>query len=112
MDLSRHHLVTRLEIVNNAVSLECLEIIIPIVSISIRLVVIHRMPPSKKSKLKCGTFVTEFSNYLDKLLCIRGKLIIAGDLIVWKIMTVSEGIISYTGNIRVGSTHEFSDISK
>ena len=41
-------------------SFESMEMIITIVSISIRLVVIYRMPPSKKNKLKRGTFVTEF----------------------------------------------------
>ena len=54
----RVKLVTRLEPINNAVSFESMEMIITIVSISIRLVVIYRMPPSKKNKLKRGTFVT------------------------------------------------------
>ena len=70
---------TRLEPINNAVSFESMEMIITIVSISIRLVVIYRMPPSKKNKLKRGTFVTEFSDYLEKLSCLRGNLIIVGD---------------------------------
>ena len=69
--------VTRLEPINNAVSFESMEMIITIVSISIRLVVIYRMPPSKKNKR--GTFVTEFSDYLEKLSCLRGNLIIVGD---------------------------------
>ena len=56
----RVKLVTRLETVNSAVSFESMEMIITIVSISIRLVVIYRMPPSKNNKLKRGTFVTEF----------------------------------------------------
>ena len=56
----RVKLLTRLEPINNAVSFESMEIIITIVSISIRLVVIYRMPPSKKNKLKRVTFVTEF----------------------------------------------------
>ena len=75
----RVKLVTRLETVNSAVSFESMEMIITIVSISIRLVVIDRMPPSKKNKLKRGTFVTEFSDYLEKLSCLRGNLIIVGD---------------------------------
>ena len=57
----RVKLVTRLETVNSAVSFESMEMIITIVSISIRLVVIYRMPPSKNNKLKRGTFVTELS---------------------------------------------------
>ena len=75
----RVKLVTRLEPINNAVSFESMEMIITIVSISIRLVVIYRMPPSKKNKLKRGTFVTEFSDYLEKLSCLRGNLMIVGD---------------------------------
>ena len=75
----RVKLVTRLEPINNAVSFESMEMIITIVSISIRLVVIYRMPPSKKNKLKRGTFVTEFSDYLEKLSGLRGNLIIVGD---------------------------------
>ena len=69
----RVKLVTRLETVNSAMSFESMEMIITIVSISIRLVVIYRMPPSKKNKLKHGTFVTEFLDYLEKLSCLRGN---------------------------------------
>ena len=75
----RVKLVTHLEPINKAVSFESMEMIITIVSISIRLVVIYRMPPSKKNKLKRGTFVTEFSDYLEKLSCLGGNLIIVGD---------------------------------
>ena len=75
----RVKLVTRLETVNSAVSFESMEMIITIVSISIRLVVIYRMPLSKKNKLNRGTFGTEFSDYLEKLSCFRGNLIIVGD---------------------------------
>ena len=59
----RVKLVTRLETVNSAVSFESMEMIIIIVSISIRLVVIYRMPPSKKNKLKRGTFVTDNNSW-------------------------------------------------
>ena len=41
----RVKLVTRLETVNSAVSFESMEMIITIVSISIRVVVIYRLPP-------------------------------------------------------------------
>ena len=69
----RVKLVTRLETVKSAVSFESMEMIITIVSISIRLVVIYRMPPSKKNKLKPGTFVTEFSEYLEKIIVSSSK---------------------------------------
>ena len=75
----RVKLVTRLEPINNAVSFESMEMIITIVSISIRLVVIYRMSPSEKNKLKRGKFVTKISNYIEKLSCLRGNLIIGGD---------------------------------
>ena len=56
----REKLVTCLEPINNAVLFESMDMIVAIVSISIRLVVIYRMPPLKKNKIKHGTFVTEF----------------------------------------------------
>ena len=90
----RVKLITRLEPINNAVSFESMEMIITIVSISIRLVVIYRMPPSKKNKLKRGTFVTEFLDFLEKLSCLRGNLIIVGDFLTsigWILVTVNGG---------------------
>ena len=75
----RVKLVTRLEPINNAVSFESMDMIITIVSISIRLVIIYRMPPSKKNKMKRGTFVTEFLDYIEKLSCLRGNLILVED---------------------------------
>ena len=48
----RVKLVTRLETVNSAVSFESMKMVITIESISIRLVVIYRMPPSKKEQIK------------------------------------------------------------
>ena len=47
----RVKLVTRLEPINKAVSFESMEMIITIVSISIRLVVIYRMPLFKKEQI-------------------------------------------------------------
>ena len=76
---NRVKMSTRLESVNNAISFESMEMVITIVSICIRLVVIYRMPPSKKNKLKRGTFITEFSDYVEKLSCLSGNLIIVGD---------------------------------
>ena len=37
------------------------------------------MPPSKINGLKTGTFYEEFSEYLEKLSCASGKVIILGD---------------------------------
>ena len=68
-----------LQPVNVAQLFESMEIIITIVSISIRLIVIYRMPPSKQNKIKRSTFITEFSEYVEKLSCLSCKLIIVGD---------------------------------
>ena len=37
------------------------------------------MPPSKINGLKTGTFYEEFSEYMEKLSCASGKVIILGD---------------------------------
>ena len=55
-----------LQPVNVAQSFESMEIIITTVFISIRLVVIYRMPPSKQNNIKRGTFITELSEYVEK----------------------------------------------
>ena len=56
-----------------------MELIITIASISVRLVVIYRMPPSKENKIKRSSFIAEFSDYVEKLSCLNCKLIIVGD---------------------------------
>ena len=78
----RVKLVTHLETVNSVLLFESMEMIMRIVSISITLVVMYRMPPSKKNKLNGGTFVTEFLDYLEKLLCLHRNLIIVGDFTI------------------------------
>ena len=72
-------LTTRLMPVYAAESFESMELIITIVSISIRLVIIYRMPPSKENKIKRSSFITEFADYVEKLSCLNCKLIIVGD---------------------------------
>ncbi len=72
-------LTSHLEPVNVAESFESMEMIITIVSISVRLVVIYRMPPSKQNKIKRSTFITEFSDYIEKLSCLSCNLMIVGD---------------------------------
>ena len=66
-------------------SFELMEVVLTICSVSLRLIVIYRMPPSKINGLKTGTFYEEFSEYLEKLSCARGKVIILGDfnIIFW-----------------------------
>ena len=49
------------------------------------------MPPLKKNKKKRRTFVTEFSDHLEKLSCIRGNLIVVGDFNMnWLVTSYSE----------------------
>ena len=48
-------------------------------SVSLRLIVIYRTPPSKINGLKTGTFYEEFSGYLAKLSCASEMVIIIGD---------------------------------
>ena len=62
-----------------AESFESMELIITIVSISIRLVIIYRMPPSKENKIKRSSFITDFADYVEKLSCLNCRLIIVGD---------------------------------
>ena len=60
-------------------SFELMEAVLTICSISLRLIVIYRMPPSKINGPKTGTFYEEFSEYVEKLSCTSGKVIILGD---------------------------------
>ena len=60
-------------------SFELMEAVLTICSVSLRLIVIYHMHPSKINGLKPGTFYEEFSEYLEKLSCASGKVIILGD---------------------------------
>ena len=61
-------------------SFESMEIVITVGSITIRLSVIYRMPPVKsKNGLKQGTFCNELNDYLEKLSCMNGNIVIVGD---------------------------------
>ena len=65
-------------------SFELMEAVLTIYSVSLRLIVIYRMPHSKINGLKTGTFYEEFSEYLEKLSCASGKVIILGDFFAYK----------------------------
>ena len=61
-------------------SFEFIELVITLGSIRIRLSVIYRMPPVKsKNGLKQCEFCNEFNDYLEKLSCINGSIVIVGD---------------------------------
>ena len=69
----------RIHVSPQITSFELMEAVLTIYSISLRLIVIYRMPPSKINGLKTGTFYEEFSEYVEKLSCASGKVIILGD---------------------------------
>ena len=69
----------RIHVSPRITSFELMEAVLTICSISLRLIVIYRMPPSKINGLKTGTFYEEFSDYVEKLSCASGKVIILGD---------------------------------
>ena len=61
-------------------SFESIELVITLGSVTIRLTVIYRMPPVKsKYGLKQGEFCNEFNDYLEKLSCMNGNIVIVGD---------------------------------
>ena len=64
-------------------SFKSMEAVLTIYSESLRLIVIYRMPPSKINGLKTGTFYEECSEYLEKLSCASGKVIILGDFNIY-----------------------------
>ena len=73
-------------------SFESMEVVITVGSITIQLSVIYRMPPVKsKNGLKQGTFCNEFNDYLEKLSCMNGNIVIVGNFnIDWLITNGSE----------------------
>ena len=69
----------RIHVSPQITSFELMEAVLTICYISLHLIVIYRMPPSKINGLKTGTFYEEFSEYVEKLSCASGKVIIIGD---------------------------------
>ena len=61
-------------------SFESIELVITLGSITIRLSVNCRMPHVKLKKcLKQDEFCNEFNDYLEKLSCMNGNIVIVGD---------------------------------
>jgi len=60
-------------------SFESIELSISAISVNVRLVVIYRMPPSSRNKIKQSLFINEFTDLLERLSAENGKLIIVGD---------------------------------
>ena len=61
-------------------SFELMEAVLAIYSVSLTSHCNIPHAPSKINGLKTGTFYEEFSEYLEKLSCASGKVIIVGDL--------------------------------
>ena len=77
---NRIKIVTRLVHVNtNISSFKSIEAVITVYSISICLSIIYRMPPSRVNDIKIATFSEKFSDYLKKLSCASGNVLIVGD---------------------------------
>ena len=65
-----------------------MELVITVGSIKIRLSVIYRMPPvQSKNGLKQGTFCNEFNDYLEKLSCMNGDIVIVVDFNIYWLNT-------------------------
>ena len=76
---SKLKLSTRQVSVNeNVSSFESMELVLTISSVTIRLVTIYRMPRSKGNGDQV-TFCDELSNYMEKLSCASGIIVMAGD---------------------------------
>lgn len=63
----------------NFPSFEAMRLSVQVKSICFHLIVIYRVPPSKKNGLSTSDFIDHFSEYLDTIATLKGKLIIAGD---------------------------------
>ena len=75
----------------DASSFESIDLSIKAVSTCIHLLVIYRIPPSKKNKLSPAMFLEEFSKLLENVSTSSGQLIIVGDInIHWDDMKNSE----------------------
>ena len=61
-------------------SFESIELVITLGSVTIRLSVIYRMSPVKsKNIFKQSEFCNEFNDYLEKLSCMNGNIVMVGD---------------------------------
>ena len=62
-----------------AKSFECMEVSITAISVTVKLIVIYRIPPNMKNGLKKSSFAHEFADMLEKVSIEPGKLLITGD---------------------------------
>lgn len=60
-------------------SFESLTTVINLDTCVLRVVVVYRVPPSTKNKLKKSLFLEEFSNFLEHTCLLNGKLLVVGD---------------------------------
>ena len=77
-DINYINALTRMECVEPAITLfESMELLITISLITSRLSVVYPMPPVKSNNdLKQGTFCNSLHDYLEKLSCMNGNIVI------------------------------------
>jgi exonuclease III len=63
----------------SASSFECIDVSVTAISVTIKMIVIYRIPPNSKNGLKRSEFIAEFTNLLEKTSIEPGKLLILGD---------------------------------
>ena len=74
-----------------ASSFETMEIAITAVSVTIKLIVVYRIPPNRNNGIRKREFVQEFTDLLEKINTDAGKLLILGDFNVhWDNKNASE----------------------
>jgi len=60
-------------------SFECMRLSVQIKSVCIHLLALYRIPPSTKNRILTTDFIEQFSELLDTLVTLKGKMILAGD---------------------------------
>ena len=85
--LIRSSLPAKVNSIFEARSFESIHVTIQAKSICLQVVTIYRVPPSTKNKIKSWEFLPEFTEYLEQLAPLKGKLLIAGDInIKWNLL--------------------------
>lgn len=77
--LAKDNIKIRVEEQLPAISFESIETLLSILSSTIRLITLYRIPPSARNKITRSMFVPELTALLDSAATKTGKLLIAGD---------------------------------
>ena len=60
-------------------SFECQTVLLDAVSFTYRFIILYRVPPSAKNKIKKCTFISELGDLLESIATLSGKLVLLGD---------------------------------